>query len=128
MEGQIHGNVWQKWLVNYDSSTNRITFQNLDSNEYHLINIRRNENLDLALILRRLSARDTKNPKTLKNEPYKRMASKIIDRSQCEIYIRKGKWGKTVLTLPESIDLDDFLNSDKNYKEFTEESFDNKNI
>ena len=120
MQEQQHGNKWEKWRVEYDKGTNRFSLQNLETNEYHILPVVRDVQIDLALYLRRLKARDDKNPVTIKHDTYKLMAQEIIDRSDNIVYIRKGKWKTTVLTIKENTEeiLDNFLKSTENFKDF----------
>ena len=116
----MHGNSWEKWIFRYDKSLNRFTCQNMESLVFHNLPVVRDVVLDLELYLRRLSVRDDSFPKTIKNDTYRNIAKEIINGSDQEVWIRKGKWGKTVLTIKEST-LDDYLKSTKTFKEFCDE-------
>jgi len=103
MSDQIHGNVTQKWKIDYRSLTNDFLFSNLDIHQHYVLPVVRDVKLDLVLYLRRLNATDDSMPVTIRQDTYLNMANEILDKSDQIVYIRKGKWEKTVLKIQEEI-------------------------
>ncbi len=113
---RIHGNTVQKWFVSYNQLINSFMFQNTEvKSEYYRLPVVRDIKLDLALYLRRLSATDDELPISIRNDTYKNMVEEILDGSDPYIWIRKGRWETTVLKI---VEVDNFLKSNKTFKEF----------
>jgi len=103
MENITHGNKNEKWKIDYRSLTNDFLFSNLDIHQHYVLPVVRDVKLDLVLYLRRLTATDDSMPVTIRQDTYSNMANEILDKSDQIVYIRKGKWEKTVLKIQEEI-------------------------